>query len=248
MTQINLTNITKTFNKNERLFNKFSLCVKSNERVCLFGPSGCGKTTLLNLISGLVKPNSGGVSFSSDTDNFLTPKIGYVFQDPRLIPWWTIEKNISIVLKNTDHKETRILVKHILKLVLLPNYGKKYPHQISGGEQQRVSIARALIINPDVLLLDEPFSHLDEITATLLRYDLLKVLERVKTTTIFTTHNPLEATYLANRIIVLSKNKSISTIRRILKIKTNSWKKLDLYREFIFNNSMKKTVRKLFLK
>jgi len=248
MTQINIENIDKTFSKNVALFRKFSLEILPNERLCLFGPSGCGKTTLLNLLTGIIKPNSGDISFSSNGNDFLTPKIGYVFQEPRLIPWWTVEKNISIVLKNVDPKMANLLVKRILKLVLLPNYGKRYPSQISGGEQQRVSIARALVIKPDILLLDEPFSHLDEFTATQLRYDLIKVLEKIKTTTIFTTHNPLEATYLANRIVVLAKNKSTTAIKKIIKIQMDVRQKKDLYREFIFNDSMKKTVRKLFAK
>src|SRR3990167_984071 len=244
MVGIRINSLSKSFGKNLTIFRNLSLDVESNERVCLFGPSGCGKTTFLNLLAGLTQSDSGNISFTTNRHNLMRPRVGYVFQEPRLLPWLIVEKNVSVVLNGVSSKKTPALVRRMLKLVRLPGYGKKYPTEISGGEQQRVAMARALIVNPDFLLLDEPFSHLDEFTAAQLRYDLLKMLEKVKTTTVLTTHNPLEAIYLADRIVVLSAKKP-TFIKRIIKTRLTKQGKKDLYREFIFEAPVKRIMNRL---
>ncbi|OGM33338.1 hypothetical protein A3D01_00405 [Candidatus Woesebacteria bacterium RIFCSPHIGHO2_02_FULL_39_13] len=244
MVGIRINSLSKSFGKNLTIFRNLSLDVESNERVCLFGPSGCGKTTFLNLLAGLTQSDSGNISFTTNRHNLMRPRVGYVFQEPRLLPWLIVEKNVSVVLNGVSSKKTPALVRRMLKLVRLPGYGKKYPTEISGGEQQRVAMARALIVNPDFLFLDEPFSHLDEFTAAQLRYDLLKMLEKVKTTTVLTTHNPLEAIYLADRIVVLSAKKP-TFIKRIIKTRLTKQGKKDLYREFIFEAPVKRIMNRL---
>jgi len=244
MVQIEINNLTKSFGRRFTIFNNFSLTIKANDRVCLFGPSGCGKTTFLNLLAGLSRPDSGDILFTTNPSNLIEPRVGYVFQEPRLLPWWTIEKNLSVVLDNIDPKDSLSSVRRILKLVRLRDHKKKYPNEISGGEQQRVAIARALIIKPHILFLDEPFSHLDEFAAAQLRFDLLKLLEKVKATTVFTTHNPLEAIYLANRIVVLSEKKPTS-IKRVINTRFAQQDKKDLYREFIFEKPIRRIMHEL---
>ena len=244
MVGIRINSLSKSFGKNLTIFRNLSLDVESNERVCLFGPSGCGKTTFLNLLAGLTQSDSGNISFTTNRHNLMRPRVGYVFQEPRLLPWLIVEKNVSVVLNGVSSKKTPALVRRMLKLVRLPGYGKKYPTEISGGEQQRVAMARALIVNPDFLFLYEPFSHLDEFTAAQLRYDLLKMLEKVKTTTVLTTHNPLEAIYLADRIVVLSAKKP-TFIKRIIKTRLTKQGKKDLYREFIFEAPVKRIMNRL---
>src|SRR3990170_5397099 len=231
MVGIRINSLSKSFGKNLTIFRNLSLDVESNERVCLFGPSGCGKTTFLNLLAGLTQPDAGNISVTTNHNSLVKLRIGYVFQEPRLLPWWTVEKNISVVLSGVSPELHLPSVNRMLKMVQLRNLGEKYPTEISGGEQQRVALARAFIIKPHVLFLDEPFSHLDEFVAAQLRYDLLKVLEKVKTTTVFTTHNPLEAIYLADRIVVLSEKKP-TLIKRIIDTRFISQQgKKDLYRE-----------------
>jgi len=245
MVKIDIRDLTKSFGKKLTIFHNFSLKVDANDRVCLFGPSGCGKTTFLNLLAGLTQPDSGDISFTTNHSNLVQPRVGYVFQESRLLPWWTIEKNLSVVLNGSDPKDSLLSVRRILKLVRLRDHRNKYPNEISGGEQQRVSIARALIIKPQILFLDEPFSHLDEFTAAQLRFDLLKLLEKVKATTVFTTHNPLEAIYLADRIVVLSEKKP-TLIKRIIDTRfISQQEKKDLYREFIFEKPVKRIMHQL---
>lgn len=244
MVQINADEISKSFNGELTIFRKFSLRIRSNECVCFFGPSGCGKTTFLNLLAGLIQPDSGSITFKNDKNEIIVPTAGYVFQQPRLLPWLTIKKNITIVLGGINSKNSSILVKRMLKLVKLPIDGKRYPDEMSGGELQRVALARALIVKPHVLFLDEPFSHLDEVTAAQLRWDLLKVFQKIKITTVFTTHNPLEAIYLADRVVVLSEKKP-TVIKRIIDTHMTGRERKDLYRRFIFEKSVKRIMHKL---
>jgi len=147
-------------------------------------------------------------------------------------------------LGGINSKKSSMLVKRMLKLVRLPIDGKKYPSEMSGGELQRVALARALIVKPHVLFLDEPFSHLDEVTAAQLRCDLLKVFQKIKITTVFTTHNPLEAIYLADRVVVLSEKKP-TVIKRIIDTHMTGRERKDLYRQFIFEKSVKRIMHKL---
>lgn len=177
------------------------LHVRSGEFVCLLGPSGCGKTTLLNILSGLDVPDAGEVRISR-TDG-AAPTFGYVFQEPRLLPWLTVRDNLRFV-QDVRGRDTDGHVRYWLKRVGLDGRGEDYPRQLSVGQRQRVAVARAMLIRPDVLFMDEPFSALDELTATHMRAELMDLWSELECTVVFVTHNPLEATYLADRIIIMT--------------------------------------------
>ena len=185
----------------ERLaLENINLEVADGEFVCLLGPSGCGKTTLLNILAGLDRADSGKVLVTDDDGD--TPITSYVFQEPRLLPWQSVKANLRFVLDGTADADDRI--DYWLERVGLAGRGTDYPRQLSIGQRQRVSVARALLIDPDVLFMDEPFSSLDELTATRMREELLGLWEELGCTVVFVTHNPMEATFLADRIAVMS--------------------------------------------
>jgi NitT/TauT family transport system ATP-binding protein len=167
--------------------------------VSMVGPSGCGKSTFLNIVSGVETPTSGTVEVTADGGG--SAKLGYVFQDARLLPWRTVRDNLMYVQpkanKNAEY------VQRYLDLVGLRGFERMYPAHLSGGMQQRVGIARALSVEPDILLMDEPFSHLDAITARTMREELQRIWERAKRTVLFVTHDVLEAVQLSGRIIIL---------------------------------------------
>ena len=175
--------------------------VADGEFLCLLGPSGCGKTTLLNILSGLDKADSGTVEVTSSNGSSVVS--GYMFQEPRLLPWLTVKSNIDFVLGPED-KGRSGSVDHWLERVGLGGRGNDYPRQLSIGQRQRVAVARALIIEPSVLFMDEPFSALDELTASLMREEMLMLWHDIGCTVVFVTHNPMEATFLADRIAVMS--------------------------------------------
>ena len=184
-----------------------SLDVKEGEFASLVGPSGCGKSTLLNVIAGIEVQNGGSVTVHSqnqapDED----PHVGYVFQSARLLNWLTVEENIQFALEaqSVPREEWRERVGKYLDMVGLAGQEPNYPLNLSGGMLQRVAIARALAIEPDVLLMDEPFSLLDEITARKLRIDLMDILERARTTILFVTHDLREAVYLSDNVYMMS--------------------------------------------
>jgi ABC-type nitrate/sulfonate/bicarbonate transport system ATPase subunit len=195
----------------QKIIDGVSMEIKKGEFVCIVGQSGCGKTTLLNVIAGLLKPESGQILYRGRPSPD-SVRIGYVFQFPRLLPWRTVQENLQFVLKETD-AGVKDKIAHVLEMVGLGGYEKYYPHQISGGMQARVSIARALVIDPDILLMDEPFSHLDQITAKKLREDVVKLWAKTKMTVIFVTHDLHEAVYLADRVYVLGGRPA--TIRHV---------------------------------
>lgn len=174
--------------------------VKCGEFVAIIGPSGCGKTTLLNMISGLESSSEHQISFSDFlNDNAPAkeqgePKLGYIFQQSRLMPWLTVRENIELVLQPTQYSQ----VDGLLADVGLENKGNYFPRQLSGGMQRRVSIARAFAINPQLLLLDEPFNSLDVPTATKLRQLLIDLCKQRGTTVVLVTHDLQEAVYLAD--------------------------------------------------
>ncbi|HEX7002122.1 MAG TPA: ABC transporter ATP-binding protein [Trueperaceae bacterium] len=176
------------------------LHVGSGEFVCLLGPSGCGKTTLLNILAGLDHADSGTVTVG---DPVAPPVTSYVFQEPRLLPWRTVSGNLRFVL-DEGGESARSKVAYWLERVGLAGRGDDYPRQLSIGQRQRVAVARALLVKPDVLFMDEPFSSLDELTATRMREELLELWQELGCTVVFVTHNPLEAAFLADRIVVMS--------------------------------------------
>ena len=174
---------------------------RRGEFVCLLGPSGCGKTTLLNIVAGLDHDFEGRVSLPAARGK-ATPAIGYVFQNPRLLPWRTVIENIRLVL--TPNQVRSGVVEDLLAATGLQDFPNAYPGRLSVGMSRRVALARAFAVQPDVLLMDEPFVSLDEPTADRLRLLLLEVWRAHPTTVLFVTHDSREAVLLADRIILLS--------------------------------------------
>ncbi len=185
-----------------------NLTINRGDFVSFIGPSGCGKTTLLRVIADLEKATSGSIEVNgmSPEQARLTRAYGYVFQAASLYPWRTIASNVALPLEIMGLKgdAIRTRVERNLELVDLASFGKKYPWQLSGGMQQRASIARALAVEPDLLLMDEPFGALDEIVRDHLNEQLLKLWAKTNKTVVFVTHSIPEAVFLSNRIVVMS--------------------------------------------
>lgn len=202
---ITLKNVSKSF-KDGRLqaLEDISFDVSPGEFVSLIGPSGCGKTTLLRLIDGLTEPDSGTVLVKGRPPE-PTHDMALVFQSARLLPWRTVAGNIDFVLRLRGHsleaRKSRVLA--LLGAVGLREFADAFPHELSGGMQQRVGLARALAVEPDVLLMDEPFASLDAITRDTLRSELLRLVERRRMAVVFVTHDIDEAIILSQRIVVL---------------------------------------------
>jgi ABC-type nitrate/sulfonate/bicarbonate transport system ATPase subunit len=187
-----------------------TFAVAPGEFVCLLGPSGCGKSTILNIVAGLERDFDGTVLLDgaplADPGGRPRP-VGYVFQEPRLLPWLTVEQNVHFGLgcQSIPRAAWSERTARVLQMVGLGEFRHLYAHQLSGGMQQRTAIARALAIDPEVLLMDEPFSSLDEFTARDLRKQLLGIWAETGKTILFVTHNSFEATFLADRILLMSR-------------------------------------------
>src|SRR5262245_29549308 len=200
---ITLTNVTKEFSlpngQRLRVLENVSFEAPDRSFTSILGPSGCGKSTILNLIAHLDNHSSGTISVGGD-------RVGFVFQQPRLLNWRTVADNVTLPLegRNLDSKALLTLDEKYLALVGLGGYKSYHPLQLSGGMQQRVAIARALAIDPDVLLMDEPFSGLDEITARKLRQQLTRIWRETGKTILFVTHNISEAVLLSQQILIVS--------------------------------------------
>lgn len=203
---IRLENISHSYDSVE-VMRDLSLTINSGEIVCIVGPSGCGKSTLLRFIGGLERPASGRVLQIGDSPQGSLNPLTYVFQDFALLPWRTVEGNISLVLE--DHKLSKQRVNEIIDDVLhrtkLSDFAKALPKQLSGGMKQRVAIARAMAVNPALMLMDEPLSALDSQTRELLIDDLVSLWVREPFTAVYVTHNLSEAVRLGHRIVVLSR-------------------------------------------
>lgn len=195
-----------------------SLTIEDGEIVCIVGPSGCGKSTFLRIIGGLEKPESGQVLVSGEPRKASLNPLTYVFQDFALLPWRTVEGNVSLVLE--DHglggARTREIIADVLARTKLSDFGKAFPRQLSGGMKQRVAIARALAVSPAVMLMDEPLSALDSQTRDLLMDDLIDLWTDVRFSSCYITHNLAEAVRLGHRIVVMSRRPG--EIRDIVKI------------------------------
>lgn len=205
-----IENVTKQYTnkKGENLLalSDVSLTIHPEEFVVLVGPSGCGKSTLLNMVGGLLSPSQGEIYFS-DLPSGHTPLVGIVFQEIGLFPWRSVYENIAFGLEelsfSTEEKKSRI--EYYTELVGLKGFEHSYPSQLSGGMRQRVGIARALAIQPDLLLMDEPFSALDAQTRTIMQEELLTIWSKTRLSTLYVTHNIAEAVHLADRVVVLSR-------------------------------------------
>jgi NitT/TauT family transport system ATP-binding protein len=174
---------------------------------CLLGPSGCGKSTLLNAISGLEKLDDGKIRVVSNDGpvSGQAPRLGYVFQDPRLLNWKNVEQNLAFALRGmrVAQAEWPERLEKYLDLIGLTEFRRQFPLYLSGGMRQRVGLARGLVIEPEVLLMDEPFSKLDQLTARRLREETLKICDRLKQTTVLVTHDVEEAAYMGDRVVIL---------------------------------------------
>ncbi|MFC5775413.1 ABC transporter ATP-binding protein [Ectobacillus antri] len=201
-----IQSLHKTFVKSQQrtqVLENINLHVKQGEFVTVIGPSGCGKSTLLKLIAGLDREYEGEIAIHNEQVTGPSIKQGFIFQEHRLFPWLTVEKNIAADLSLKDAKVRR-RVDELIEIVRLKGFERAYPKELSGGMSQRVAIARALLRDPEVLLLDEPFGALDAFTRTHLQDVLLDIWKQKQTTMILVTHDLDESIYLANRVFIMS--------------------------------------------
>lgn len=216
-----IDNVSKSFvsrtGHNLPVLQDINLTVNEEEFVALVGPSGCGKSTLLNITAGLLAPTSGSASFTHLPQGHV-PRTGIVFQETGLFPWRSVYDNIAFGLEamGVPKQEQKDRISHYISLVGLTGFEKALPHHLSGGMRQRVGIARALVINPDLLLMDEPFSALDAQTRTIMQEELVTLWDKTRLSTLYVTHNIQEAVMLADRVVLLSRRPG--KISRILNI------------------------------
>lgn len=216
-----IDNVSKSFvsrtGHNLPVLKDINLTVNEEEFVALVGPSGCGKSTLLNITAGLLAPTSGSASFTHLPQGHV-PRTGIVFQETGLFPWRSVYDNIAFGLEamGVPKQEQKDRISHYINLVGLTGFEKALPHHLSGGMRQRVGIARALVINPDLLLMDEPFSALDAQTRTIMQEELVTLWDKTRLSTLYVTHNIQEAVMLADRVVLLSRRPG--KISRILNI------------------------------
>ncbi len=196
-----LQGVGKAFRNGTLALKGLDLEVREGEVLTLLGPSGCGKSTALRMIAGLTQPSEGTLVWGERR-----PEIGFVFQEPTLMPWATVFDNVWLPLRlaNLSRQEATAKIEAALDMVGLSGFAKSYPRELSGGMRMRVSIARALVLRPPLLLMDEPFAALDEITRFKLNNDLLRLKAELGTTVVFVTHSVFESVYLSTRIAVFA--------------------------------------------
>ena len=196
-----------------------TLDIKDGEFVAIVGPSGCGKSTFLEIVAGLLPLDNGEVYLDNEKIVDTSRDIGVVFQDASLFPWRTIKKNIAFGMEvaKVPKEEQEERLEHYIRLMNLKGFENKYPSQLSGGMKQRAGIARTLVMNPKVILMDEPFSAVDHLTRCTLQDELLKLREQEKKTILFVTHDINEAVYLADRVILFSPRPSVIQEEYVIK-------------------------------
>ena len=205
-TLVSLQGVAKTFANGVTALDGFDLDVRAGEFVSLLGPSGCGKSTALRIIAGLSRPTRGRVAWAGGSGEDHRGRIGFVFQEPTLMPWANVADNVwlPLRLRGVPRRDAQGRIAESLALVGLDSFAKAYPRELSGGMKMRASIARALTVNPRLLLMDEPFGALDEITRFKLNDDLLRLQKTLGCTIVFVTHSIYESAYLSGRIMVMS--------------------------------------------
>lgn len=215
---VHINNVTKRFGDGPVVIDQLELKVNKGEFISLIGPSGCGKSTLLRMISGLTPITNGEIIIDGMTPKNAREEMSFIFQEATLLPWLSVQKNIETPLriKGVAKDRRTETSKRLLELVGLNHVADYYPGQLSGGMKMRVSIARALSLSPRVLLLDEPFGALDEMTRDHLNEELLQIRKLENWTAFFVTHSVMEAVFLSTRIIVLSANPG--KISRIIEV------------------------------
>jgi ABC-type nitrate/sulfonate/bicarbonate transport system ATPase subunit len=212
----NLNKRFRSHNQDLTVLNDINLTVQPGEFISIIGSSGCGKTTFLRLVVGLEKDYEGEILLDGKRLNGPDRNRGVVFQDHRLLPWLTIEKNVGLGLKNAKTKESIQTIQEHIELVGLKGFEKNYPHQLSGGMSQRAAIARALVNRPEILLLDEPLGALDALTRMYMHQELERIWKKEGITMIMITHDVDEAIYLSDRIVVMSSRPG--TIKKIIPV------------------------------
>lgn len=217
---LEVEHLDKTFHINNEdvpVLQDFNLKIEKGEFISIVGPSGCGKSTLLKLISTLEKKDKGVIKIDGREVNQVSEKSSMIFQEARLMPWLTVEKNIDFVIpKSVSKADRKALIDKNIELVGLSKFRKALPSQLSGGMQQRVSIARGLVTNPELLLLDEPFGALDAFTRMTMQQELLNIWREEKNSMILVTHDIDEAIYLSTRIVIMSERPG--RIKKIIKV------------------------------
>jgi NitT/TauT family transport system ATP-binding protein len=201
--KVSFRNIGMSFGS-MRVLDDVSLDVTQGEFVCILGPSGCGKSTLLNIAGGFVQPTEGEVAIDGERVTGPDPRRIFVFQERGVFPWLTVNENIAFGLFRLSEKEKRERVAHYVNMVGLRGFETSYPRELSGGMKQRLEVARALAVDPDVLYLDEPFGALDSITRLQMRRELLRIWEAERKTILFVTHDIEESVQLADRVVVMT--------------------------------------------
>lgn len=222
---LSIQNVNKSFTVDGQkvdVLKDINLEVQEGEFISIVGHSGCGKSTLLKIIAGLEKNDTGLVTVDGKEVNGPGMDRGMIFQEHRLFPWMSIEKNVQLGLKGLSKEEKTKLSDQYLELVKLSEFKKAYPSQLSGGMSQRAAIARSLVSQPEVLLLDEPFGALDALTKIELQEELLKIRERFHNTMLMVTHDIEEAVYLADRIVVMSARPG--RIKDVIKVELGTYR------------------------
>lgn len=200
--------ITFGYSHQQLILKNLALTIRQGEFLTLLGPSGCGKSTLLNLVAGFYKPLSGKITHNNQEIKSPSASRGVVFQGNALFDWMTVEQNIGFGFRfqNTAKREVKRRVREITELVGLADSEKKYPYQLSGGMRQRVAVARSMVVQPEILLMDEPFASVDVQTREGLQEEILKLHEQIFSSILFVTHSIEEAVYLSDRIIILNRD------------------------------------------
>lgn len=217
--KVQVENLSVTFRGDGKVVDvleNVSLDIFEGELVCLLGPSGCGKSTLLNVVGGFLEPSAGSVRIDGEVVVGPDPRRIFVFQERGVFPWLTVTGNIGFGLSALPEAERAERIAHYIEMVGLKGFENAYPHELSGGMKQRVEVARAFAVNPDILYLDEPFGALDSITRLILRRELLRIWEAERKTVLFVTHDIDEAVQLADRVVVFSQRPA--TIREVVSI------------------------------
>lgn len=226
MPVVSLERVHKSFAATGEVVRPLDLKIPAGQFISFLGPSGCGKSTLLRLIAGLEKPDEGKVRLHLDSEK--VPRVSFVFQEPQLLPWRNVFENVRLPLElgswaairksGSSNDDVAALVHSVLEKVALKDSAKKMPHELSGGMKMRVSLARALVTKPEILLLDEPFGALDEVTRFRLQEDLRSLWKTSGMTVLFVTHSISEAAFLADRQIVFSNRPARVLADRVSKL------------------------------